>query len=92
MKHMKQLFHSLKTYEQHLPSNNLTLPTITITGTNSLLIENKYSLLEYQDNIIHLQGEAYTIIISGANLTISFMYPNEMKLKGDIKKIAFQYD
>ncbi len=90
MKRMSQLFQPFKRNEPYLTSTTLTLPIITITGTQSLLIENTYSLIEYEHNRIVLQSNEYTIAITGVNLSISFMYPNELMLTGSIEQVVFQ--
>jgi len=90
MNRMKHLFQLLKIDELNLPSKSISLPIITITGTNTLLIENDYSLLEYTKETIKLQCDVYTIQITGVNLMISLMYPDEMVLVGEISNITFQ--
>lgn len=37
----------------------------------------------------YLKSDDYFITINGDNLSISFMYPNEMKLTGEINHIGF---
>ncbi len=91
MNRMKHLLQSLKIDELNLPSKSISLPIITITGTNTLLIENDYSLLEYTKETIKLQCDVYTIQITGVDLMISLMYPDEMLLVGEISNITFQY-
>lgn len=82
----------LNVQNQHLSQTNISAPIMTITGTSSLLIENVYTLIEYEKNIIILKSNDYFISISGDDLGISFMYPNEMKLTGKINHIAFNND
>lgn len=89
MSRMKQLFQSLKIQGENLPSKTMTLPIMTITGTNTLLIENEYSLLEFSNETIKLKCDAYIIQIAGTDLMISMMYPDEMLLVGKISNITF---
>lgn len=87
IKHLLNLFH---VHKEHVSSVGLTnAPIITITATKSLLIENKYTLVEYEEKMIVLKSDYYFITINGEHLRISFMYPNEMKLIGNITHISF---
>jgi len=89
MKQFKQILNLFNVQNQHLSQTNMTAPIITMIGTNSLLIENVYTLIEYEKNMIILKSDDYFITINGDNLSISFMYPNEMKLTGKINHIGF---
>src|SRR5699024_1173379 len=89
MKQFKQILNLFNVQNQHLSQTNMTAPIITMIGTNSLLIENVYTLIEYEKNTIILKSDDYFITINGDNLSISFMYPNEMKLTGKINHIGF---
>jgi len=89
MKRWKQIIQPLKIDEMNLPSKNDTLPILTVSGANNLLIENIYSLVEYREKTITLRCEAYMITINGNNLRISFMYPHELMLVGEIENISF---
>src|SRR5699024_7586309 len=89
MKQFKQILNLFNVQNQHLSQTNMTAPIITMICTNSLLIKNIYTLIEYHKNIIILKIDDYFITINGDILTISFMYPNEMKLTGNINYIVF---
>ncbi|HLR73530.1 MAG TPA: YabP/YqfC family sporulation protein [Pseudogracilibacillus sp.] len=89
MKQLKQILNLFNIQNQHLSPSNITAPIITMIGTSSLLIENVYTLIEYEKNMIILKSDDYFITINGDNLSISFMYPNEMKLTGEINHIGF---
>lgn len=92
---MKQIKHLLTMFNNdEKPGSEIgltTAPIITITATNSLLIENKYTLVEYKEKVIVLKSDHYYITINGEHLQISFMYPNEMKLVGNITHVSFHH-
>lgn len=72
-----------------LPSSELTVPTIMITGDRKITIEQHYKLLSFSDTFITLQCQDSVIQIKGHSFIIKFMYPNELILEGFIEDVQF---
>lgn len=66
-----------------------TLPVLTATGTKQILIESSYTLLQYKENDITLECNEIIVQIIGSNLIISFMYPDELMLVGEVDQIIY---
>jgi len=72
-----------------LPSDRLSLPTVTVTGYRQVVIEQHYQLISFSESEIKLQCENGIIQINGEQLVIKLMYPREIILEGSIKKVSF---
>ena len=66
------------------------LPTLTITGTNDLCVENYRGMTEYTDQIIRLQSKSGQIKITGKKLEVIYYTNDEMKIHGHIRTIEYQ--
>jgi len=73
----------------NLGQHTNTLPVLTATGMKQVLIESSYTLLQYKENDITLQCNEIIVQIKGSNLIISFMYPDELMLVGEVKQIIY---
>jgi len=73
-----------------LPSESLSLPTITITD-KKITIEQHYQLISFTETEIKLRCNNGIIQINGASLIIKLMYPREIILEGSINKVSFHH-
>ncbi|MEI3606850.1 YabP/YqfC family sporulation protein [Pseudogracilibacillus sp. SE30717A] len=87
---MKRVIKPFVNKQLTLPSDTLSLPTVTITGDNRIAIEQQYKLLSFSETEITLQCEKGTLKIEGNQLMIKLMYPREIILEGSIKEVRFQ--
>jgi len=87
---MKKLIKPFVNHKLTLPSDSLSLPTVTITGNNRVAIEQHYKLISFSEKIIKLQCENGIIQIRGDMLVIKLMYPREIILEGNIKEVSFE--
>jgi len=67
-----------------------SIPVITITGQNHILIEQHYKILYFSNTEIKLTTKIGTIQIIGQALMIKMMYPQELLLEGTIKEINYE--
>ena len=74
-----------------LPSESLSLPTITILGDKKVVIEQHYQLISFSESEIKLRCNNGVIQISGQSLVIKLMYPREIILEGIINKVNFHH-
>jgi len=87
---MKKIIKPFVNNKLTLPSDSLSLPTVTITGNNRVAIEQHYKLISFSEKIIKLQCENGIIQIRGDMLVIKLMYPREIILEGNIKEVSFE--
>ncbi|MEI3611676.1 YabP/YqfC family sporulation protein [Pseudogracilibacillus sp. SO30301A] len=87
---MKRVMQPFINKNLSLPSDSLSLPTVTITGDKRVAIEQHYKLISFTEKIIKLQCENGIIQISGDMLVIKLMYPREIILEGNIKEVSFE--
>ena len=66
------------------------LPRIEITGNRELMIENHRGILEYDENLIRINGGRLMIVITGQNLVITAMNQSELAVAGEIAGIELE--
>ena len=89
MKYIKQIIKPFFDNRLTLPSKNLSLPTVTITGDRQISIEQHFKLLSFSEQEVKLQCEQGVIQIIGDMFVIKLMYPKEIILEGNIKEVNF---
>ena len=62
---------------------------LTAIGHTELWIENYKGILEYTDEVIHIQGKNGRIMIEGTNLCIDYYSNEDMKIIGNICMIRY---
>lgn len=62
---------------------------ITAIGKTELWIENYKGILEYTDEVIHIQGKNGKITIEGIGLCIDYYSNEDMKIIGRICMVRF---
>lgn len=71
------------------PELAFSVPVITITKAEQILIEQHYKLLHFSEEEIVLGFKSAQMRIIGENLLIQTMYPSEILLEGKILQIIF---
>lgn len=89
MKYIKRVLKPFLDKRLTLPSDSLSLPTVTITGNKQIAIEQHYHLISFSEKEIRLKCEKGMIQINGETLVIKLMYPREIILEGTIKEVSF---
>lgn len=67
----------------------LDLPKITIVGRSDLYIENHKGIIEYSTERLRINLSRGFIEIQGENLEIKALLPDEMRIKGEIRRITY---
>lgn len=62
---------------------------ITITGTDSILVEGYRGIIRYSDTLVLLNAPKYIIKISGADLEITEIAAEYINLKGIITALEY---
>lgn len=65
------------------------MPRIVLTGDRSLFLENHSGIIHYQDDLIKVAYRGGNLEISGEDLTIPVLKPDEMAVEGKIKSLTF---
>lgn len=63
---------------------------VTITGRNSLMIENYRGILDFEDSFIKIQAKNCRILITGTHLAIDYYTNEEMKISGFFQQIEYE--
>ncbi|MDD6201859.1 MAG: YabP/YqfC family sporulation protein [Lachnospiraceae bacterium] len=63
---------------------------LTAVGDTEIWIENYRGIIEYTDEMIHIQGKNTHIIIEGKRLVIDYYSNEDMKILGCIRTIRYQ--
>lgn len=66
------------------------LPSITMHGRTSMLIENQKRVLEYTDSCIKVQSSSFILVIEGSAMKINYCTNEEMKITGLINSVSFK--
>ncbi len=90
MNYIKRVIKPFINKQLTLPSDTLSLPTVTISGDQRVAIEQQYKLLSFSETEINLQCEKGILQIDGNQLVIKLMYPREIILEGTIKEVRFR--
>lgn len=69
----------------------LKLPVLTLTGQLELQIENYIGIIEYTESVIRIQTKTGPLKIIGTHLCILYYTNDDMKIKGHIQSIQFNY-
>ena len=69
----------------------LRLPVLTMIGQSELQIENYMGIIEYTDCLIRIHTKTGPLKVCGKNLCILYYTNDDMKIKGHIQTIQFQY-
>ena len=67
----------------------LDLPKLTITGRNELYLENHKGIIEYSTSRMRINLSRGYLEVSGDNLEIQALMPDEMKVIGDISSVRY---
>lgn len=67
-----------------------SMPKITITGFNEMIIENFKGILEYEDYYIRINTEIGIININGYELKLENMTNDDIKVIGKIENIEIE--
>lgn len=67
----------------------LDMPRITMIGDMELVIDNHKGIIEYKSDIIRLNSGCGVIRITGKELTIKEIQPEEMYITGKFTAIEF---
>ncbi|SHE30500.1 sporulation protein YqfC [Caldanaerobius fijiensis DSM 17918] len=67
----------------------LDMPRITMIGDIELVIDNHKGIIEYKSDIIRLNSGCGVVRITGKNLTIKEIQPEEIYITGNITAIDF---
>lgn len=64
-------------------------PILTVTGINSLSVENLKGIVEYNQNVIQIKSKVGLIEIIGKNLYIDSFCGDEMWVSGRVTEIIY---
>ncbi len=64
-------------------------PRVTVSGVNSLHIENHRGLLEYSENQLVVNARGLVIKVTGRDLTVAAMSDLELVVKGKVQSVEF---
>lgn len=67
----------------------LNLPRIVITGRLQVVVENHRGIVTYNPETVHLLVEAGEVAISGRNLVLRSVLPEEIVVEGEIHGVTF---
>lgn len=67
----------------------MDLPKLTMIGNLEVVIENHRGLLEYTPERVRVRYNKGTVVITGSNLRLEFLYREEIKVEGRLKDIEF---
>ncbi|MEQ8199964.1 MAG: sporulation protein YqfC [Syntrophomonadaceae bacterium] len=67
----------------------LDLPKLTITGRNELYLENHKGIIEYSTSRMRINLSRGYLEVSGDNLEIQALMPDEMRVIGDISSVRY---
>lgn len=74
----------------HLPSNAiLGEPMVEVTGMNQVRVENHKGVVKYASSQVKINTSLATLLITGANLTIKSMIPEEIVITGNIDRVEY---
>uniref|UniRef100_A0A7C2ICL3 Sporulation protein YqfC n=1 Tax=Ammonifex degensii TaxID=42838 RepID=A0A7C2ICL3_9THEO len=65
------------------------LPKIIITGNLQVLIENHRGIVAYDQEMVRVLVEAGEVTVSGRNLVIRSIVPEEIVIEGEIREVSF---
>lgn len=68
----------------------LDLPKVTIVGALQLVVENHKGIIEYTADKVRVSVANGEIEISGRNLILETILPEEISLEGEINSIFFR--
>lgn len=67
----------------------LDLPKIVLVGNIKIFIENHRGILEYTTEKVRVNVMEYEVAITGKNLLLRNVLPDELCVEGKIKSISF---
>ena len=62
---------------------------LSAIGNREIRIENYKGIIEYNEDIIYLQGKHEKILIEGKSLSIDYYSNEDMRIVGSIKTIKY---
>lgn len=62
---------------------------VTVTGNSEAFVENYRGIIEYNSEVILLQGKTCKIEIIGKRLSIVYYTNEDMKISGQIEQIRY---
>ncbi|MBR2471828.1 MAG: YabP/YqfC family sporulation protein [Clostridia bacterium] len=65
--------------------------TVTITGTNAILVEGYRGIIKYSDTLILLNAPKYIIRITGADLEITEIASEYISLRGVVASLEYTH-
>ena len=65
--------------------------TVTITGTNAILVEGYRGIIKYSDTLILLNAPKYIIRITGADLEITEISSEYISLRGVVASLEYTH-
>ncbi len=65
-------------------------PRIEFDSNKSVWIENYKGIIEYSDTVVRINTSDFIIALSGINLTISSISPEDVCIAGNISSVEFK--
>ena len=66
-------------------------PRLLISGNREITIENYHSITEYTPETIRIKTRDYTLKIDGADLKLSYISREDLKILGVFAQILFEH-
>ncbi len=67
----------------------LDLPKIVLIGNIQLFIENHRGIIEYTPEVVRISVQEGELAVSGENLMLRNILPDELCVEGKIKSLSF---
>lgn len=69
----------------------MDIPKLSISGNREIYIENYHLITEYLPERIRIKTKDYTVKIEGAELKLSFIAREDLKISGIFAQISFEH-